>query len=185
LSAESLVLLVLVLVLGFWASGARQRLAQLRQQLDRAFEPLQAQMAARFELLMQWSVALLPLVSHEIKALQQMQAALLQARAACDEVAPRPHHAKAMATLGQAEEALAQARQHLLSELPGALDRATPGGPGMAIAVLQEEIAAADTTLGYARQQFNQAVQQYNQAVLQWPTVLLARMLGFRLASAL
>ena len=169
----------------FWASGAHQRLMGLRNRLDRAFEPVQAQMGVRYEALMQWSVALLPLMDHDTQPLQVMQAALLQAKAACDVAAAKPHLERPIATLRLAEEALASARQRVLAEVPAPLDRASPGGPAMALAPIQEQLANADAALSFARQQFNAAVQEYNAAVQQFPTWAIARLLRFRSAGAL
>jgi LemA protein len=169
----------------FWAAGAKQRLMGLRNRIDRAFEPVQAQMAVRYEALMQWSVALLPLMDHDTQPLQVMQAALLQSKAACDVAAGKPHLARPIATLRLAEEALAAARQRLAAELPASLERATPGGPGMGLALIQEELANADAALGFARQQFNSAAQDYNDAVLQFPTWVIAGLFRFRVAGVL
>jgi hypothetical protein len=73
----------------------------------------------------------------------------------------------------------------LAAELPIALERAIPGGPGMALAVIQEELATVDASLGFARQQFNLAVSSYNEAVREFPTWLAAGLLRYRAAGAL
>ena len=46
-------------------------------------------------------------------------------------------------------------------------------------------LAEGDTTLAFARRQFNEAVQHYNHAVGQFPTWVIAGMFGFRAASTL
>ena len=46
-------------------------------------------------------------------------------------------------------------------------------------------LAEGDTTLAFARRQFNEAVQAYNHAVGQFPTWVIAGMFGFRKASTL
>jgi LemA protein len=48
---------------------------------------------------------------------------------------------------------------------------------------LNLELAGVDTALAFARREFNAAVAAYNEAVDQFPTVLLARVFGFRAAA--
>jgi LemA protein len=54
---------------------------------------------------------------------------------------------------------------------------------GVDLPELNTRIAASDTTLAFARREFNAAVAGYNQAVRQFPTVLVARLFGFRPAA--
>jgi LemA protein len=172
-----------ILFLVFWGVGVSQRLGALRQGMVKAFEAVQAQNSVRHGLLMQWSVALLPILGHDTRPLQATQAALLQVQAALEAVRPRPYLPRPMATLKLAEQALAAARQRLLVELPTVLDQAAPGSPGMDIATLQAQLGAADAALQFAHQQFNQTVQTYNLAVHQFPTLIMARLLRHRPAA--
>ena len=48
-----------------------------------------------------------------------------------------------------------------------------------------EELAAADSTLLFARRQFNEATQRYNEALHQFPTWVIAGLFGFRGAGTL
>jgi LemA family len=52
-------------------------------------------------------------------------------------------------------------------------------------AALQQQLAASDATLAFARRQFNAAVQDYNLAVHQFPTWLVANLFHFRAAGAM
>ena len=51
--------------------------------------------------------------------------------------------------------------------------------------MLGEELAAADSTLGFARRQFNEATQNYNDALDQFPTWVIAGLFRFRGAGTL
>jgi LemA protein len=54
-----------------------------------------------------------------------------------------------------------------------------------ALAELHAELAASDTTLAFARRQFNDAVTEYNLAVRQFPTWIVAGLFRFRGAGTL
>ena len=44
---------------------------------------------------------------------------------------------------------------------------------------LQDELAGTENRIAVARRRYNEAVRQYNQKIRSFPTVILARMLGF------
>ncbi|HJV59790.1 MAG TPA: LemA family protein, partial [Albitalea sp.] len=170
-----------VAVLLFWAVGAYNRLVSLRNDISRAFVPVDAQIRQRHLLLEQWVDALRPLLEHEPQTLDSVLAACGQLQAACDVVRGRPSAARPMSSLRLAEETLAEARARLKSELPAKPEMLA----GLGIAVLGEELAAADNTLGFARRQFNEATQNYNDALDQFPTWIIAGLFRFRGAGTL
>ena len=53
---------------------------------------------------------------------------------------------------------------------------------GIDLAALNAQLSATDTTLAFARRQFNDAVTEYNDAVRQFPTALIVGLFGFRAA---
>jgi LemA protein len=110
-----------------------------------------------------------------------LQAACGQLQAACDVVRSRPSAARPAASLRLAEETLADARARLAAELPAKPELLA----GLAVAVLGEDLAAADSTLAFARRQFNEATQNYNDAIDQFPTWLIAGLFQFRGAGTL
>ena len=107
----------------------------------------------------------------EPQALDALHAASLQVETACTHARGRPASASALTSLRLAEEILAQARARL-QPLPG--DEAL-------VATLSE----GDTTLAFARRQFNDAALAYNRAVSMFPTWVLAGLFGFRKAGTL
>jgi LemA protein len=165
----------------FWAVGAYNRQVGLRNEIARAFAPVDAQLRQRQQLLQRWGEALQPLLPHDGAALDAVAAAAGQLQVACDAARNRPSAARPIASLRVAEETLAEARQRLLARLPGALEAAG----GDAIAALSEEMAAADSALGFARRQFNEATQRYNDALDQFPTWVIAGVFRFRGAGTL
>ena len=170
-----------VAVLVFWAVGAYNRLVSLRNDISRAFVPVDAQIRQRHLLLEQWVESLRPLREHDTQTLDAVLAACGQLQAACDVVRSRPSAARPMASLRLAEETLADARNRLKGELPAKPEMLA----GVNFAVLGDELAAADGTLVFARRQFNEATQGYNDAMDQFPTWVIAGLFGFRGAGTL
>ena len=168
-------------VLLFWAVGAYNRLVSLRNEISRAFVPVDTQMRHRHTLLKQWVESLRPFVDHAPQQLDAVLAACGQLQTACEVVRLRPSASRPMASLRVAEETLAAARTRLAAELPAQPERLA----GVGAAVLTEELAAADSTLAFARRQFNETIQTYNDALHQFPTWLIAGMFRFHGAGTL
>ena len=170
-----------VAVLLFWAVGAYNRLVSLRNDISRAFTPVDTQIRHRHTLLQQWVESLRPFLDHAPQSIDALLAACSQLQAACDVVRSRPSAARPMASLRVAEETLVEARRRLGAELPAKPELLA----GVGAAVLGEELAAADSTLGFARRQFNEAIQTYNDALDQFPTWVIAGVFRFRGAGTL
>jgi LemA protein len=168
-------------VLVFWAVGAYNRLVSLRNDISRAFVPVDAQIRQRHMLLEQWVDALRPLLQHSPQTPDAVLAACGQLQAACDVVRSRPSAARPMASLRLAEDTLGEARARLRAELPAKPEMLA----GLGVSALSEELAAADSTLGFARRQFNEATQNYNDALDQFPTWVIAGLFRFRGAGTL
>jgi len=181
MNAPSIVLIALAAVLGFWAVGGHNRLVSLRNDIARSFAAVDAQLRARDPLLRQWLDALRPWLADAPQLVAAVEAAATQMQAAADAARVQPSAARPMASLKLAEETLAQARQRLEAEL---IARPEPTAP-LGAAVLAEEIAALDATLGFTRRQFNDTAQAYNRAVRQFPTWALALAFRFRPAGML
>jgi LemA protein len=160
--------------------GGLQPLVSLRNDISRAFTPVDEQIRRRRALLDQWIEALRPAM-HDAAVLDAVTAASGQLQTACDVVRGRPSAARPMAILRLAEETLAEARLRVKSELPSRPEQLQRLG----LAELAEELAAADSTLGFARRQFNDATQHYNEALDQFPTWVIAGLFGFRGAGTL
>ena len=176
MSSQTLVAMIVVAVLLFWAVGAYNRLVSLRGELLRCFVPVDEQFRARHALLLRWADAPDHAPSgtdsdaDDAVALDALRAACTQAEAACSHARSRPADADALTSLRLAEEILAQSR----ARLPATGDEA-----------LAAALNDGDTTLAFARRQFNDAADNYNRAVSQFPTWLIAGLFGFRKAGTL
>jgi LemA protein len=167
MDSQTLFLALAAAVLVFWSVGAYNRLVGLRNELLRCFAPVDEQFRHRHGLLQRWAEGL---ADADPVALDGFRAACQQAEAACAHVRSRPVRAGTLTSLRLAEEILMQARLRL------------PSGPDEALAAA---LAEADTTLSFARRQFNEAALAYNRAVSQFPTWVLAGLFGFRKAGTL
>lgn len=167
MSSHTLVAMIVAAVLLFWGVGAYNRLVSLRAELLRCFAPVDEQFRARHALLLRWADTM---PDADPAALAQLRAACEQAEAACGHARPRPMHAPAVVSLRLAEDILSQAR----ARLPAAGDEA-----------LAAALGEGDTTLAFARRQFNDAADDYNRAVSQFPTWVIAGLFGFRKAGTL
>jgi LemA protein len=189
MDTQQIVALVLTAVFVFWAVGAYNRLVRMRNHIARGFGLVHEQMTHRHELLQQWVDVLRPLLEHVPQPLEAVTAASQQVLTCCELVKARPSAARPVASLRLAEETLAGARTRLQAELPAHVDRMLPSGAvmgtGMGVALINEELAAADSRLGFARHQFNNAAEAYNEAVLQFPTWVIAGLFRFRVAGTL
>lgn len=168
-------------VLVFWAVGAYNRLIALRNDITKAFTPVDAQVQHRHALLMQWAEGLRAMLDQAPVLHDAVLAACAQLQAACDGLRARPSARSAATSLRLAEEALSAARARLQAELPARQERLS----GFAIEANTEQLAAADNTLAFARAQFNTATQTYNAAIRQIPTRLVASIFGFQAAGTL
>ena len=163
----------------FWGVGAYNRLGRLRGDMVQRFAPVDEQFKQRHALLLQQLDALAPvLASASAQAaprLDALRAACQQAESACAYARQRPGVAGTITSLRLAEEILGDAR----ARLP------VPTTAGTTLPELRTKLATIDTTLSFARGQFNESVEVYNHAIRQFPTRLLAGLFGFRAGGTL
>ncbi len=167
MDTATLLSIVVAAVWVFWSVGAYNRLVGLRNELLRCFAPVDEQLRARQALLQRWADSL---EEADAPTLQSFRAACQQIEAACQHASMQPARASALTSLRLADEILARARGRL---------------PACADDSLAAALAETDTTLAFARRQFNEAAQAYNRAVAQFPTWVLSGLFGFRKAGTL
>jgi LemA protein len=185
MTTQHILALILTAVLVFWGVGAYNRLVRLRNDVTRAFTPLEAQVGQRHALLLAWALALRPLLEESPQPVDAMCAAAEQLLVASERAHQRPTSVRTIASLRLAEETLAAARDRLSADLPAHLHQTHLSDASIGLSGINDELAAAGSTLAFARGQFNAAVEHYNQAIGQFPTLLIASLFGFRLAGAL
>ena len=172
MNTTEVVCAALVAVLLFWIVGAYNRLVRLRGAIVRQFVPVELHLTQREGLLMRQLDALAPALPNAVLRLDALRAACRQCHAASSHARVRPGAAGAIASLRLAEDIVGEARARLPVQAVAGLD----------LAALNAQLGAADTTLAFARHQFNHAVTEYNDAVRQFPTALIVGLFGFRVA---
>ena len=161
--------------LTFWMVGAYNRLVRLRGDVVRQFAPMDVQFKLRQALLHRQIDALTPTLANAGPRLDSLRAACEQTELAGALAKLKPAAADAVTGLRVAEGILTEARARLPVQ----------GAPGLDLADLATQLGATDSTLAFARGQFNAAVQAYNHAVRQFPTLLVAGLFGLHPASTL
>ena len=172
MTSPEIVLSVVGAALLFWIVGAYNRLMRLRGAIVRQFVPVELQLKQRDKLLMQQLDALASVLPSAVPRLDALRAACRQCHAASSHARVRPGAAGAIASLRLAEEIVGEARARLPVQAVAGID----------LTDLNAQLNATDTTLAFARRQFNDAVTEYNDAVRQFPTALIVGMFGFRAA---
>ena len=104
---------------------------------------------------------------------------------AADKAHQRPSAAPAIEALRLTEQTLLTARDQLVSTLPAHLHQPSLSEGGVDLSALGNQVAAVDSTLAFARTQFNLAAEEYNQALTQFPTRMLTGLFGFQAAACL
>ena len=169
----------------FWAVGAYNRLVRLRNDIARAYTPVEDQIGQRHALLLRWTEALRPMLDESPTGIDAVCAAADQLRVAAEQARLRPSTPAVVTSLRVAEETLTAASARLLGDLPAHLHQTHLSVASLGLAGFNDEIAEAGSTLAFSRRQFNTAVELYNEAVMQFPTVLIASLFGFRPAGTL
>ena len=175
MSATQIAVWIAAAGLLFWGVGAYNRLVRMRSEIVRQFASVDAQFRERQALLQQLLDTLSQALPHAAERLDALRAACQQAEAACSRARTRPGTVGAITSLRLADDIVAEARARLPVQ----------SAPGVDMAPLNAQLATSDVTLAFARRQFNEAVADYNHAVRQFPTVLLVRLFGFRVAGVL
>ena len=92
-------------VLVFWAVGAYNRLIALRDNIAKAFVPVDDQVQHRHELLMQWAHGLHAVLDQVPSLYEAVLMACAQLQSACDGLRARPSTGSAATSLHLAEQA--------------------------------------------------------------------------------
>jgi LemA protein len=160
-------------IVGFWIVGAYNRMVRLRSALVARFAAVDSRHRERQALIETQHEMLSSVLSAAGPRLEALRAASRQADAAREKARVRPGAASAITSLRVAEDILSDARARLPVQSAAGVD----------LPELNTRLAGSDTTLDFARREFNEAVLAYNAAVDQFPTLLVAHLFGFRTAA--
>lgn len=171
-------LLALVLL---WAMAAYNRLVQLRNRIANAFGQIDVQLKRRHDLVPNLVEVARGYLQHEAATLEAVIQARSQAQSAAKAARGAPGSADALGALAVAEGALGGSLGRLMvvaEAYPELKADAT-------MQSLSEELTSTENRLGFARQAYNDEVLDFNNDAAQFPTLIVARLLGFALAPML
>ena len=165
-------LLALVLL---WAIAAYNRLVQLRNRIANAFGQIDVQLKRRHDLVPNLVEVARGYLQHEAATLEAVIQARSQAQSAAKAARGAPGSADALGALAVAEGALGGSLGRLMvvaEAYPELKADAT-------MQSLSEELTSTENRLGFARQAYNDEVLDFNNDAAQFPTLIVARLLGF------
>lgn len=177
----TIVLLVLLAGIAFYAVGIYNGLVTARNAFKNAFAQIDVQLQRRYDLIPNLVETAKAYLSHERGTLEAVILARNQAQAAARTAAGKPDDGAAIAALSAAEGALAGTLGRFF-----ALAEAYPDlKANQTMQQLMEELTSTENKVAFARQFFNDAVMAYNNQREQFPNVLIAGPFGFQHAQQL
>lgn len=179
------ILVVIGALIGFWIVGAHNRLVRLRSAVHSTFGALDAQIRQRHELFVRWITEVRKLFDDSPQQIDAVATVAGQLVLASEATLKRASSRSAIAAMREAELGLAAARSQLLAELPAHMNQPSLHSDSAELLSLGDQILAVESTLSFARQQFNAAVDEYNRALGEFPTTLITPLLGFQEAATL
>ena len=170
-----LILLVIIVVLVFWAVGIFNGLVALRNRFKNAFAQIDVQLKRRYDLIPNLVEVAKDYIKHERETLESVIKARNSAQGAAQAANAKPGDPAAMQALGQAEGALTGVlgRMFALAESYPDLKANTN------MLSLQEELSSTENKVSFARQAFNDAVMEYNTKRESFPGNFFAGMFNF------
>jgi len=170
-----LILLVIIVVLVFWAVGIFNGLVALRNRFKNAFAQIDVQLKRRYDLIPNLVEVAKGYMKHERETLESVIKARNSAQGAAQAANANPGDPAAMQALGQAEGALTGVlgRMFALAEAYPDLKANTN------MLSLQEELSSTENKVAFARQAFNDAVMEYNTKRESFPGNFFAGMFNF------
>ncbi|MFP5324513.1 MAG: LemA family protein [Gammaproteobacteria bacterium] len=181
MSTTTWVLLVLAVLVLFWAVGAYNRLVRLKNAIANAFGQIDVQLKRRYDLIPNLVEVARKYLAHEAQTLEAVIAARNQARSAEQTAAGAPLNAGAIGALVGAEQVLGGALVRLFAVAEAYPDLKAD----QTMRELSEELSSTENRIGFARQAYNDHVLEFNDAAAQFPTLIVARLFGFQPLSML
>ena len=158
-----------------WAIAAYNRLVQLRNRIANAFGQIDVQLKRRHDLVPNLVEVARGYLRHEAATLEAVVQARGQAQGAAAAARSAPASAAALGALAVAEGALGGSLGRLMAVAESYPDLKADA----TMRVLSEELTSTENRLGFARQAYNDEVLAFNNDAAQFPTLIVARLLGF------
>jgi LemA protein len=169
------ILLVIVVVVVFWAIAIYNGLVAMRNRFKNAFAQIDVQLKRRYDLIPNLVETAKGYIKHERETLEAVIRARNSAQTAAQAASASPGNPAAMQALGAAEGQLTGVLGRMF-----ALAEAYPDlKANQNMMSLQEELASTENKVAFARQAFNDSVMEYNTKRESFPGNIFAGMFNF------
>jgi len=172
---------ILVAVLLLWAVMLFNRLVQLRNRIANAFGQIDVQLKRRYDLIPNLVEVARAYLTHEAATLEAVTRARGLAQSAATTARAQPGSASGISALALAETELGTSLGRLMAIAENYPDLKADA----TMRSLSEELTSTENRLGFARQAYNDQVLDFNNEATQFPSLLVARLLGFPPAAML
>ena len=176
-----LILLVIVVVVAFWAMGIYNGLVTARNAFRNAFAQIDVQLQRRFDLIPNLVEVAKKYMAHERETLEAVIAARSAAQSGLSAAKANPGDPAAMAQLAAAQGQLNAGLGRLLAVAESYPDLKA----NQNMMQLTEELTSTENKVAFARQAFNDSVMAYNNKREVFPNSIFAGMFGFAPATLL
>jgi LemA protein len=177
----ALIVVVVIVLIGFFFVGQYNRLVTARNAFKNAFAQIDVQLTRRYDLIPNLVETAKGYMKHERETLEAVIKARNSALAGLKAASSNPGDAAAVAQLSGAEAQLGGALGRLF-----ALAEAYPDlKANQNMMQLSEELTSTENKVAFARQAYNDAVMTYNNAREVFPSSVVAGMFNFAPAQLL
>lgn len=174
MSVSTIVILIIIAVVIFWAVGIYNTLITLKNRYKNAFSQIEVQLKRRYDLIPNLVETAKGYIKHERETLEAIINARNQAMSGLEKASAEPGSPAAMLDLSQAEGMLTGA----LGKLNVVVEAYPDLKANQNMMQLSEELTSTENKVAFSRQAFNDAVTEYNTYKQTFPPVIFANAFG-------